>query len=66
MNVKNCTITQTTTNNQLNNIGRDSNAGLNSGVLFGEIGVYGLPMNQLPIENSSPTANGLLQGAMNN
>ena len=36
------------------------------GILFGENGVCGLPLNQHQIENSYPTASGFLQGATNN
>lgn len=66
VNVKNCTVTQTTTKNQLNIIGRDSNAGLNTGIIFGENGMEAFPLNQYPTETSYPTASGFLQGGMNN
>ena len=66
VNVKNCTITQTLVKNQLNIIGRDSNAGFNTGIIFGESGMEAFPLNQYPTENSYPTASGFLQGGMNN
>ena len=66
VNVKNCTINQTLVKNQLNIIGRDSNAGFNTGIIFGEAGLNGFPLNQYPIENSYPTASGFSQGGMNN
>ena len=66
VNVKNCTVTQTTTKNQLNIIGRDSNAGFNTGIIFGESGMEAFPLNQYPTENSYPTASGFSQGGMNN
>lgn len=66
VNIKNCTVNQTLVKNQLNIIGRDANAGLNSGILFGEVGLNGFPLNQYPTENSYPTASGFLQGGMNN
>ena len=66
VNVKNCTVTQTTTKNQLNIIGRDSNAGFNTGIIFGESGMEAFPLNQYVTENSYPTASGFSQGGMNN
>lgn len=61
INVKNCTVQR----NQLNIINRDGNGGNNSGILFGENGMNGFPLNMFPSELSYPTANGLLTN-MNN
>lgn len=64
VNIKNCTVQ--TTPNQLNIIGRDSNSGLNSGIIFGENGMNGFPLNKYGTENSYSFSNGFLQGATNN
>ena len=66
VNVKNCTITQTLVKNQLNIIGRDSNAGFNTGIIFGEAGLNGFPLNQYVTENSYSFTDGFSQGGMNN
>lgn len=66
VNVKNCTVTQTTTKNQLNIIGRDSNAGFNTGIIFGEAGLNGFPLNQYGTDNSYSFTDGFSQGGMNN
>lgn len=66
VNVKNCTVNQTLVTNQLNIIGRDSNSGLNSGIVFGESGLCGFPLNQYGTENSYSFADGFSQGGMNN
>lgn len=55
VNVKNCTITN---RNQLRIINRDANSGLNSGILFGEIGMNGFPSNQFPTEPNYGFADG--------
>lgn len=66
VNVKNCTITQTLVKNQLNIIGRDSNAGFNTGIIFGEAGLNGFPLNQYVTENSYSFTDGFSQGGLNN
>lgn len=63
VNIKNATITN---NNILNIIGRDSNSGLNSGIIFGEGGLDGFPLNKYGAENSYGTISGFSQGGMNN
>lgn len=63
VNVKNCTVQ--TNSNQLNIIGRDSNAGLNSGIIFGESGMCGFSLGQFPIQNTYDMSNGFLTN-MNN
>lgn len=64
VNVKNCTVQ--TTSNQLNIIGRDSNSGLNSGIIFGESGLDGFPLNKYGTENSYSFIDGFLQRGLNN
>lgn len=65
VNVKNCTVTQTSTKNQLNVINRDGNSGLNTGIIFGESGMGGFSLGQFPIQNTYDMSNGFLTN-MNN
>lgn len=62
VNIKNATITN---RNQLNVINRDGNAGNNLGIIFGEIGRNGYPINKFPIEPNYPFGDGFLT-SMNN
>jgi Flp pilus assembly protein TadG len=62
VNVRNCNVTQTLVRNQLNIINRDGNAGFNSGIIFGESGMCGFPLNKFPTEVSYPTDNGFKNG----
>lgn len=64
VNVKNCTVQ--TNSNQLNIIGRDSNSGLNNGILFGESGMNGFPLNKYGTEKSYSFTDGFSQGGLNN
>jgi hypothetical protein len=62
VNVRNCNVTQTLVRNQLNIINRDGNAGFNTGIIFGESGMCGFPLNKFPTEVSYPTDNGFKNG----
>ena len=66
VNIRNCTVNQTLVKNQLNIIGRDANAGFNTGILFGDNGREGFPLNQFPTEPSYSFGNGFQVGGMNN
>lgn len=57
VNTQYCTINN---RNQLNIINRDANGGFNQGILFGESGMSGIPLNMNPTEMSYPTENGLI------
>jgi hypothetical protein len=63
VNIKNATITN---RNQLNVINRDGNGGSNLGILFGESGLNGFPLNQYGTDNSYSFTDGFSQGGMNN
>jgi len=62
VNVRNCNVTQTLVRNRLNIINRDGNAGFNTGIIFGESGMCGFPLNKFPTEVSYPTDNGFKNG----
>lgn len=61
VNISRCFITN---RNQLNIINRDGNGGFNTGILFGDNGREGFPLNQFPTEESYSFADGFQTGGM--